>query len=75
MKLKFRIEGGVLWERNSILMHFVRDIQHGIHVNPPTSSLPISKDSCCPNVAILMCLTVAYRICSIRRIFSTPMYP
>ena len=29
------MEEGVLWERNSILMQFVRDIQLGIHVNPP----------------------------------------
>jgi hypothetical protein len=76
MKLKFRMEGGVLWERNFILMQFVRDIQLGIHVNPPPTSAPlIFKDSCCPNVAILMCLTVAYRISYIRLIFSTPMYP
>lgn len=33
------MEGGVLWESNSILMQFVRDIQLGIHVKPP-SPLP-----------------------------------
>jgi hypothetical protein len=37
IKLKFRKDGGALWERNSILMQFVRDIQLGIHVNPTTS--------------------------------------
>ena len=76
MKLKFRMEGDVLWESNSILMQFVRDIQLGIHVNPPHPPLPpptLFKDSCCPNVAILMCLTVARRICSILLIFSKPM--
>jgi len=31
------MEGGVLWESNSILMQFVRDIQLGIHVKPPIS--------------------------------------
>jgi len=47
MKLKFRMEGGVLWESNSILMQFVRDIQLGIHVNPPHLPPPlVSKDSC-----------------------------
>jgi len=41
MKLKFRMEGGVLWESNSILMQFVRDIQLGIHVNPPHLPPPL----------------------------------